>query len=137
MAETDRVIRRREFVLRDVLEIAMGACMLILPLAFTEEAWDLGEQIPLLNALLFALVAYLIIAVFIYFQAYGGILEGHRNEFWRRVGSTYAITLVVAALTLAGIEKLPLMSDFLVALKRTILVSLPGCFFATAFDSLS
>ena len=40
-----------EFELRDVIEIIVGACVLAIPVAFTEEVWVLGEQLPLLNVM--------------------------------------------------------------------------------------
>lgn len=48
----------------------------------------------------------------------------------------YGVTLVVAALVLLAADKLPLVSDPMVALKRTILTSLPASFFATVVDGL-
>ena len=34
-----------EFRLRDLLQIIVGASLLAIPIAFTEETWDLGERL--------------------------------------------------------------------------------------------
>ena len=48
-----------------------------------------------------------------------------------------AVSPAVAAVCLAGLDKLPLLSDAIVALKRTLLVSVPGSFLATVVDGTS
>lgn len=125
-----------QFKLKDLAEIAIGACVLVIPLAITEEAWNLGRELPLLNILLIVCFSYTVIAVFVYYSLYHGTLSEHSREFRRRVLSIYLVTLAVAALCLLAINKLPLLSEPIVAIKRTILVSLPGCFLATVVDSM-
>lgn len=36
---------------RDILQIIVGASILAVPIAFTEETWNLGEKLPLVNVL--------------------------------------------------------------------------------------
>ena len=50
--------------------------------------------------------------------------------------AAHGLALLVAALLLAGIDRLPLLGDPVLALKRTILVAFPASFAATAVDSL-
>ncbi len=125
------------FHLRDVVEIAVGACVMAFPVAVTEEVWNLGEELALGRVLLFALAALFFLAVFIY------VLHDHvgfpptRKAFLLRVASTYGVTLLISALLLLGVDRIDLQQDPLIALKRTILVAFPASFAATgAADSL-
>jgi uncharacterized membrane protein len=126
----------RPFDRKDLTEIIVGACALAVPLAVTEEVWDLGKEIHFLNALLIVAVSYGVIAFFVREHFYQGNLEERRGEFVRRVLSVYAVTLVVSALCLLAVGKLPLLSEPTVALNRTILTSLPASFVATVVDGL-
>ncbi len=124
------------FSRKDLAQIVVGASVLVNPLAITEDAWALGRDLPLLNTLLIAAASYSVIAWFIYHSFHGGSIKGHHREFRRRVLSVYLVTLAVSSLCLLAIGKWPILSEPLVAIKRTILVSLPGSFLATAVDSM-
>jgi len=124
------------FSQKDLTEIVVGACTLALPLAVTEEVWNLGRDLGTLNVLAIVAVSYAVIAYFVRSHFYAGNLQGRHAEYARRVLSVYGVTLVVAALCLLAIGKLPLLSDPLVAFKRTVLVSLPASFLATVVDGL-
>jgi hypothetical protein len=60
---------------RDLTEIVVGACALAVPLAVTEEVWDLGKEIHLVNALLIVAVSYGVVAFFVREHFYQGNLE--------------------------------------------------------------
>ena len=128
---------KKRLTRKDITEIIVGASILVIPLAFTEEAWDLGRDLPLLNTIFIAAVSYLCIGVFIYFGAYEADLSEHHGEFVKRVLSIYMITLAVSVLYLAAIDKFPLMTEPMVAIKRAIVVSLPGSFLATIVDDIA
>jgi hypothetical protein len=34
---------------RDIVQLIVGACVLAIPVAYTEEVWVLGEQLPIVN----------------------------------------------------------------------------------------
>ena len=121
----------------DVAEIAVGACVMAIPLGITQEAWDLGAGLPILNIVLIALASYAVVAMFVFYLFYKGNLEGHWRNFLKRVGVVYGLTLLISALILLAIDKFPILSDPIVAVKRAVLVSLPAAFAATVVDSLS
>ena len=129
--------QKQHFGRKDLFEIIVGAAILVIPLAITEEAWDLGRDLPLLNILMIAAGSYTVIATFIYFRFYDGDLNGHRRQFAHRVLAVYFVTRCGAALVLLAIGKLPLAADPLIAIKRTVLASLPGSFLATAIDGMN
>ena len=122
---------------RDMVEIAVGACIMAFPVAVTEEVWNLGTDLTLWRVLLVALASVSFLAVLIY------VLHGHaafpltKKAFLQRVAGTYGITLLISALLLLGVDQLDLLQDPAIALKRTILVAFPASFAATAVDSFA
>ena len=126
----------KSFNRTDVAEQVIGACVLAFPIAVTEDVWDLSGQIAPINALMLATVSCFFLSLFIYF------IHGKKNnekDFhldWKRVLVTYGVTLLVCALILIMIGKLPLFSDTATAVKRIILVAFPASFSATVVDSL-
>jgi len=120
---------------RDRAEIVVGACIMRFPAAVTGEVWDLAEGLPLGHVLLFAVASFAFLAFTIY------VLHGHedtsssRRDFVIRVFNTYGITLLVCALMLFGLGQFDLLNEPIIGIKRTIIVSFPASFAATAVDS--
>jgi uncharacterized membrane protein len=125
-----------DFHFRDVAELLVGACVLAIPISYTEEVWVLGSELPMLNAFVISLLSAAFVALFVYMKAYHGHLRKHLKPFVSRVVATYVITLVVAAVLLALLEKLPVGEDPATALRRIFLVAFPAAFSATVVDSL-
>ena len=110
--------------------------MLAFPIAVTEEVWNLSEQMAPVNVLMVAAASCFFLSYFIYYihgQKHGD--DGFRLD-WKRVLVTYGVTLMVSALILVMIGKLPLFSESATALKRIVLVAFPASFSATVVDSL-
>jgi uncharacterized membrane protein len=125
-----------EFGLLDLAEIVVGATVLAIPVAYTEEVWILGEEISNLNASMVFVVSLLFTAAFTYAVFYRDHFKGYGDEFFKRSLSGYLVTLTIAALILFLIDKLPLFDDPGVALRRMVLVAFPATFSATVVDSL-
>lgn len=125
-----------EFTLRDVVQVLIGASVLCIPAAYTEEVWRLGAQLPLVNTLGIVVLSFLFLGFFAYFVFSRGHLRGNEWEFAKRVCCVYLITFLVSALILLLVEQLPILSDPATAIRRAVLVSFPGCFSATVVDSL-
>ena len=121
------------FRVRDVVEIALGACILAFPTATTEEVWNLGAELSLSRAMLFMVASVFFLAVLIY--GMHGHKPGDRNVFLQRVLATYGVTFLIGAALLFGVDRLELFTDPLTGLKRAILVAFPASFAATAVDS--
>ena len=122
------------FAMKDVAEIAVGACVMAFPVSVTEEVWNLGEELSLLRVGLFAVASILFLGLLI-LGLHHGPLPASRAVFLQRVLSTYGLTLLISAGLLVGVDQL----DFeypLVGLKRTVLVAFPASFAATVVDSL-
>jgi uncharacterized membrane protein len=125
-----------EFTLRDVVQILIGASVLCIPAAYTEEVWQLGTHLPLRNTIGIVALSFLFLSFFGYFIFSRGHLRGNEREFVMRICCAYMITFAVSASILLLVEKFPIVSDPATAIKRAVLVSFPGCFSATVVDSL-
>ena len=66
-----------EFRPRDAFQVIVGAAILAIPVALTEEAWTLGERLPLNNVVSLALLSLLFISTFVYFNFYRFNFSGH------------------------------------------------------------
>jgi uncharacterized membrane protein len=124
------------FELRDVVEIALGGSVMAFPVAITEELWNLGTELSIVRVLLFTLASIFFMAILIY-GMHGHVGDpSSRKVFWQRVTTTYFLTLGISALLLFGVDRLNVLSEPLVAIKRTILVAFPASFAATVVDGL-
>ena len=122
------------FNLEDLSQIAIGGFALAIPVSFSEEAWKLGESLPLLNlALLFFLSV-----VFLSFYTYEGVFQAEiRNRiavFIFRIILAYVITGIIVSLVLISINKFPVFADPVTAIKRLIVISMPASMGAIVVD---
>jgi uncharacterized membrane protein len=125
-----------EFKLKDVLEITIGSVILAVPVAFTEETWVLGSTLPMVNVLLFLMLSLIFITTFNYYNLYKNRLKKHWFEFIKRVGFTYLISFMVVGFVLFLIQQANWFSDFLLAFKRTLIVSFPASMSASITDTI-
>jgi uncharacterized membrane protein len=123
------------FELKDILQVIIGATILAIPVGFTEETWRLGENLPWLNIIGLFLLSILFIAAFVYYN-YHKVHEFNGGEFVKRVVSTYAFSFIVVAVILTLIQRTPWSTDFALALKRVIIVTLPSTMSAAVADVL-
>jgi uncharacterized membrane protein len=125
-----------EFRLRDALQTVVGASILAIPAAYTEEAWNLGRDLPIANISAIALLSIVFIAMFVYFNFYKSYIAQYRVQFIVRVTSTYVVSIVVVAILLTIIEQCPWGIDNVLALKRIVVVAFPASMSATVTDAL-
>lgn len=125
-----------EFRPRDMMQIVVGASILAVPVAFTEETWNLGAQLPLANVLGLSALSFLFIALFVYFNFYRFTFKGNVMQYCKRVLAIYMFSLFVVALLLTLIQKCPWGIDNLLALKRILIVAFPASMSAAVSDTL-
>lgn len=121
---------------RDMFQMVVGAYILCVPVAFTEEVWVLSEQLPLRNIYYVAAMSIFFVASFIYFNFYRFNLKNHIFDFIKRIVATYGLSLLAVALFLTVIDKCPWQTDNLLAIKRIILVAFPSSMAATLSDTI-
>lgn len=125
-----------EFKPRDIIQVAVGAAMLAVPVALSEEAWSLGERLPKENIGILAALSLVFISIFVYFNFYRFTFKGNVLSFLKRVVGTYVISLAVSAIILTIIQKCPWGIDNMLALKRIVIVTFPATMGGTLSDTI-
>ena len=122
---------------KDRVQILVGATILAIPTAFTEEVWTLGDDLPWISAIILAIMSLVFVGLFIYLNSYQRHMKLYRNQFLNRLISTYLFSLVVVGILLLVVDKAPWVTDFSLALKRTIIGALPASMSATVTDAIT
>lgn len=125
-----------EFRPRDLMQVIVGASILAVPVAFTEETWNLGATLPLNNVVALSALSLLFIALFVYFNFYRFAFRGQSVEYCKRVISIYIFSLLVVGLILTLIQKCPWGTDNALALKRILIVAFPASMSAAVSDTM-
>lgn len=121
---------------RDLFQMIVGSYLLCVPVAFTEEVWVLSEELPMQNIYYLAGLSVFFIAMFVYFNFYRGNFKTHTFDYIKRVIATYVLSLMAVGLFLTIIDKCPWQTDYLLAIKRIILVAFPSSMAATLSDTI-
>ena len=125
-----------EFRPRDLMQVIVGASILAVPVAFTEETWRLGQTLPFRNVLMLSAVSLLFISLFVYFNFYRFAFKGHVLEYVKRVLSIYLFSLFVVGALLTVIQQAPWASNVVLAVKRVLIVAFPASMSAAVSDAL-
>ena len=126
-----------ELSLKDRVQILVGATILAIPTAFTEEVWNLGDDLSWISVISLAIVSLVFIGLFIYLNSYQHHMKLYGKHFLNRMISTYLFSLVVVGILLLVVDKAPWVTDFSLALKRTIIGTLPASMSATVTDAIT
>lgn len=122
---------------RDVMQIIIGASILAIPVGLTEEAWNLGKEMPMPNVLGLMFVSLFFLSSFIYYNFYRFNLRAHWFSFIKRVLTTYIVSGLVVAGLLALIGKLGIQEDgWDVAFARLVIASFPASMSAAVSDTI-
>ncbi|EPR7483093.1 DUF2391 family protein [Vibrio alginolyticus] len=123
------------FNLEDASQVLVGAFALAVPISFSEEAWRLGESLPMANLLMLLSLSVIFLSFFAYQSVFQSHIKNRVSIFIFRVVIAYLIAAVVVALVLFCLDKLPLMNEPLVAVKRVIVITMPASMGAIVVDS--
>ncbi|ELA7146491.1 DUF2391 family protein [Vibrio parahaemolyticus] len=123
------------FNFEDASQIFVGAFALAVPISFSEEAWRLGETLPIPNLLMLFGLSVVFLTLYTYESVFQRNIVERKLVFILRIMVAYLITALVVVLVLFCINKLPLISEPLVALKRVIIISMPASMGAIVVDS--
>ena len=126
-----------ELSLKDRVQILVGATILAIPTAFTEEVWNLGDELSWVSVNILAIVSLTFIGLFVYLNTYKNHMKLYSAQFLNRVVSTYVFSLVVVGVLLMVVGKAPWATDLTLALKRTIIGALPASMSATVTDAIT
>ena len=125
------------FNLEDASQVTVGAFALAVPVSFSEEAWKLGETLPLTNLLLVFVLSVVFLSFFAYESVFQGNIKYRVSVFLIRIVIAYLIAALVVSLVLIALNKFPLLTEPAIALKRLIVITMPasmGAIIADSFD---
>jgi len=123
------------FNLEDASQVAIGAFALAVPISFSEEAWKLGETLPLVNLLFIFILSVVFLGFFAYENVFQANIKYRITIFISRIFIAYFITALVVALVLFALNKFPLSADPVIAIKRLIVITMPASMGAIIVDS--
>lgn len=126
---------RLSFNLEDASQIITGAFALAVPISFTEEAWKLGESLPALNLMLVFLLSVSFLSFYAYESVFQANIKFRVSVLVIRVLIAYLLTGIVVSLVLISLNKFPLLSEPLIALRRLIIITMPASMGAIVVDS--
>ena len=126
---------KAHFNFEDLSQTFVGAFALAVPISFSEEAWNIGPSLPLLNLLLIFSLSVLFLAFFTYESVFRGDVKHRIGAFFFRLLVAYTIASLVVALLLFALDKFPLILAPEVAIKRLIVITMPASMGAIVVDS--
>ncbi len=134
MKITPNNVNRFGFNLEDVSQVVIGASVLAVPIAFSEEAWKLGETLPLMNILMIFGLSLLFSTFFAYQSVFQGNIRYRVGIFMVRIVLNYALASLVVCLVLTALNKFPIWGEPYLALRRLIVISMPASMGAIIVD---
>jgi len=123
------------FNFEDASQIFVGAFALAVPISFSEEAWRLGETLPVQNLLMLLTLSVVFLTVYTYQSVFQKEIKSRKVVFVSRIVIAYLMTALVVALVLFCLDKLPFAEDPFVAIKRIIVITMPASMGAIVVDS--
>ncbi|MCU7985383.1 DUF2391 family protein [Shewanella sp. SW24] len=123
------------FNTEDASQVCVGAFALAVPVAFSEEAWHLGETLPLLNIGMLFSLSLLFLGVFTYHSVFQQNIASRVPVFIFRIVVAYLLTALVVFLVLLCFDKVPFFEDPLTSIKRIIVITMPASMGAIVVDS--
>ena len=123
------------FNLEDASQVMIGAFALAVPVSFSEEAWRMGETLPTVNLLLLMLMSLVFLSFFTYQSVFQANVKNRVFVYVARIVIAYGLTALVVGLILLALNKLPLFSEPLIAIKRLIIIAMPASMGAIIVDS--
>ena len=123
------------FNTEDASQVLVGAFALAVPISFTEEAWQLGETLPSTNLIMLFVLSVLFLALFTYQNVFQRNVKSRLAVFIFRIVIAYLMTALVVSLVLLCLDKLPLLDNPIISLKRIIIITMPASMGAIVVDS--
>ena len=122
------------FNMEDVSQIVVGSAALAIPISFSEEAWNIGATLPFFKLLLVFFLSMAFLSFFAYESVFQENIKYRVPVFIARIFFAYTIAGIVVALILFSLDKFPLLSEPVLALKRLIVVTMPASMGAIIVD---
>ena len=120
------------FNMEDVSQIFVGAFALAVPISFSEEAWRLGETLPFTNLLMLFILSVIFLGFFTYQSVFQKNIKSRLIVFIFRIVIAYLMAALVVGLVLLCLDKLPLLEDPIISMRRIIVITMPASMGAIA-----
>jgi uncharacterized membrane protein len=124
-----------DFNMEDASQVFVGAFALAVPISFSEEAWRLGETLPFTNLIMLFVLSVIFLTLFTYQSVFQKNIKSRIAVFIFRIVVAYIMTALVVGLVLMCLDKLPLLADPMISLRRIILITMPASMGAIVVDS--
>lgn len=119
----------------DIIQVVVGASALCVPVAFSEEAWNLGRTLPVTNIILLIVLSLLFVNLYSLHNIFQGRITHRVLTFFSRTIIVYGITLLVVVVVLAVLDHLPIIGEPWIAVRRVVVLSFPASMGAVVVDS--
>lgn len=120
----------------DVSQIVIGASVMAIPIAFSEELWRFGETLPSFNLTLLVLLSFIIQTLYIYSSLFQG-KEKSTLLIVSRVIINYIITFFTVSAILFVLNRLSFnYEEFIVGFKRILVLTFPASLGGVIIDGL-
>ncbi len=126
---------KNSFNLEDVSQVTIGAFAFGLPISFSEEAWMLGITLPATNLAIVFCLSVIFLSLFAYQSVFQGNIKHRIPVFLFRIAIAYLIAGFIVALLLLSLNKFPLLTEPVIALKRLVVITMPASMGAIIVDS--
>ncbi len=121
--------------IEDISQIIIGAFALAVPIAFSQEAWDLGSALPPANLVMLFVLSMVFLSFYAYQCVFQGNIRFRRLVFIGRVLFAYLLAGLVVAMLLFALNKFPILTEPVIAIKRLIVITMPASMGAIIVDS--
>ncbi|WP_430815284.1 DUF2391 family protein [Carboxylicivirga sp. RSCT41] len=121
--------------IEDLSQLIIGSSVLSVPIAFTEEAWNMSRTLPAINLVVVFTLSLSFISIYAFRGIYEGKVKNRIRTYIFRVLFDYFVTVCVVIIVLFALNKLPILSDTYIAIKRIIIISFPASMGAIVVDS--
>lgn len=127
--------KNESFNLEDVIQIVVGSSLLVAPVAFSEEAWQLSLSLPLRNIFFLLILSITFIGMYVYQGIFSANVENRIRVFILRIFIDYFITLLVVFVILLALDKIPFEYP-VIAFKRIIIIGFPASLVGVILDGM-
>ena len=132
----EKINKRYGLNFEDILQVIVGATALTIPVAFSEESWNLSRTLPTINIVYIFILSLLFINMYSFHSIFQGNIKNRFTTFIFRTFFDYGLTLLVVIIILHVLNHLPVFSEPFVAMKRIILLAFPASMGGVVVDSL-
>lgn len=112
--------------LEDIIQVVVGSSALSVPVAFSEESWNLSQTLPIENIIFLVVLSLAFINLYSIQGIFQGNIKYRFSHFIARTIFDYLITVLVVFTVLLALNRMPILSEPLIALKRIIILAFPA-----------